>query len=438
MSSPRLSFLYPYFLRPISKPAAVNRYCAPGSQKAHHRGIQTTIRCRQETFAQRYGPATDPQDLPLSSKELKESTDFKKVRTRTKPAQQAKADQVKHASNSREQGQPDGNPSLEGTDTAKQKATQSTILDAEESHPQEETTSHLRVGNDKPLETVLHMEPPSSRSSSASEEEDHNNRPPHLHAPPYVHHFDTFSLVKDLEKGSLTSDQAITLMKAVRSLLAVNLDVAREGLVSKSDVENETYLFRAACSELRTEVQNSRQSTWQKMRTERAHLQHEVDILGQKLTQESLTLKDDLRGMFNDRKMAVRMEQRGMESAIQELNYKITVALNSDSKGEVEGLRWVLTRRAAMAIAGMALLILGSLRYSSYMIHLQDEERKAMAAGSGSGRGPSIEGGLGTAGSGRGRDYTVPAREMGTQTGDSDAMLASMDKGSSPSYVSLG
>ena len=90
------------------------------------------------------------------------------------------------------------------------------------------------------------------------------------------------------------------------------------------------------------------------MRTERATLQHEVDIMGQRLTQESLTLKDDLRGMFNDRKMAIRMEQRAMESSIQELNYKITVALNSDSKGEVEGLRWVLTRRAAMAIVSMA------------------------------------------------------------------------------------
>ena len=116
----------------------------------------------------------------------------------------------------------------------------------------------------------------------------------------------------------------------------------------------ETYLFRAACSELRTEIQNSRKAANEKMRTERAHLQHEVDIANQKLTQDSLTLKDDLRGMFNDRKMAVRMEQRGMESAIQELNYKITVALNSDSKSEVEGLRWVLTRRAAMAIATMA------------------------------------------------------------------------------------
>ena len=90
------------------------------------------------------------------------------------------------------------------------------------------------------------------------------------------------------------------------------------------------------------------------MRSERAHLQHEVDILGQRVTQETLALKDQLKGMFDDRRMAVRTEQRGMDSAITELNYKITVAMAGDAKGDVEGLRWFLTRRAAMVIGGMA------------------------------------------------------------------------------------
>ena len=52
------------------------------------------------------------------------------------------------------------------------------------------------------------------------------------------------------------------------------------------------------------------------MRRERTLLQHEVDILSQKMTQELLTLKDDLKGMFDDRKMDVRMEQRAMESKV--------------------------------------------------------------------------------------------------------------------------
>lgn len=64
-----------------------------------------------------------------------------------------------------------------------------------------------------------------------------------------------------------------------------------------------------------------------------------------------LTLREELKAMFNDRKMAVQEEKQRLDSKVSELNYEITVLLNSDSKSEVEGLRWVLTRRAALAIA---------------------------------------------------------------------------------------
>jgi hypothetical protein len=56
--------------------------------------------------------------------------------------------------------------------------------------------------------------------------------------PPYVHHFDTYSLVKQLGDGGYSQAQAIEVMKGVRAILAQNLDVAQESLVSKSDVEN--------------------------------------------------------------------------------------------------------------------------------------------------------------------------------------------------------
>jgi len=84
----------------------------------------------------------------------------------------------------------------------------------------------------QPLETVLEMPPPESP------EEENAAKPPHLQTPPYVHHFDTFTLVKQVEAGGFTEDQSITAMKAVRGLLALNLGVAKAGLVSKSDVEN--------------------------------------------------------------------------------------------------------------------------------------------------------------------------------------------------------
>ena len=164
-------------------------------------------------------------------------------------------------------------------------------------------------GTAGPMDAILQMGPPS--------EQDPKNKPPHLSPPPYVHYFDTYSLVKELSSGgSFTEPQAITSMKAVRQLLAYHLDIAQSGLVSKSDVENETYLFRAACSELGTEVHNNRRVADEQIRQQRTTLQHEVDILTQGMNTELLSLNDSVRGMFNDRRMAVREEQKAVDSAV--------------------------------------------------------------------------------------------------------------------------
>jgi hypothetical protein len=190
------------------------------------------------------------------------------------------------------------------------------------------------------MDEILHMGPPpdslspppatlvatdqkpneSSTSASGTTKPDPDSpRPtkhPHLTATPYIHHFDSYTLVKQLTAGGYTLHQAILSMKAIRTLLASNLDVAQSGLVSKADVENETYLFRAACSELSAEVHNNRRVADEQLRQQRTLLQHEVDILAQRLNQELLTLNDSVRGMFNDRSMAVREEQKALESRV--------------------------------------------------------------------------------------------------------------------------
>jgi hypothetical protein len=140
-------------------------------------------------------------------------------------------------------------------------------------------------------------------------------------------------------------------MKAVRAILQNNLDLANESLTSKSDVENEEYLFKAACSELQSSLQTARNSEVQRQRSSRTQLQHDTDIISQRLSQELAGMRDEIKGMFNDHKMTTREQQRSIDTSVQELNYKITVSLNSDGKSEIEGLRWILTRRAASTIA---------------------------------------------------------------------------------------
>lgn len=204
-----------------------------------------------------------------------------------------------------------------------------------------------------PLEDVLQMPSPVNdlTLSGGSLSTGNYHQPPHLSPPPYIHHFDTYSLVRDLSKGGFTDDQSITIMKAVRRILQNNLDLARKSLTSQSDFENESYLFKAACSELQSSLQTARNSEIQRQRSSRTQLQHEADILSQRLNQELAGLKDDIKAVFNDHKMNTREMQRMTDTSIQELHYKITVSLNSDGKSEVEGLRWVVTRRAALAVA---------------------------------------------------------------------------------------
>jgi hypothetical protein len=67
------------------------------------------------------------------------------------------------------------------------------------------------------------------------------------------------------------------------------------------------------------------------------------------------------------------------DGQIQELGYKITIALNSEARSEVEQLRWVLTRRAAMTIGVSAFLLFVGLRYTSYVTHQQHEQKKREA-----------------------------------------------------------
>ncbi|EEP78676.1 predicted protein [Uncinocarpus reesii 1704] len=389
MATSRLPFLYPNLLRSV-------RSCEPTTYRsirfppAQHpaAAFHSCPRCEQETsYHQRYGPAAEPHLRPPPWSTGK--GDILPPDSISKGTEKAlnKDDQMQNSKDSSKQtassatGTPDScqsPPSPENSISAS-----STVLASELSPqgnvdagpgsvdpkaadgPSESKDTNHNSATDN-LGSVFQMSDASmasSPSSSSPQPESmslmpspasESHRHPHLSPPPYVHHFDSYSLVKDLNKGGFTEEQSISIMKAIRGLLADNLQVARNGLISKSDFENETYLFRAACSELRNSIQASRNAEIQAQRAQRAQLQHEVDILTQKMTQELSGLKDDLKEMFNNQKISTKELQRSQDTGIQELNYQITVSLNSDGKRVVESLRWILTRRAAVAIATSA------------------------------------------------------------------------------------
>ena len=231
MSIPRLSFLYPHLFNParLYEPALAQRPSHAVRKRPQKQCFSTTRRHAEETYAQRYGTAAEPMPPPSVPNDL---------------GRQRALDSIEKeipSSPSQQEGEKAGSPKKPEKIANSDESGSKYKLDAQENPPplseleakaKEFLNSPRREAISKPLERVLQIETP---SEAKGEEE---QKPPYLEAPRYVHHFDTFTLVRDLGKGGFTEAQSVTLMKAVRSLLAINMEVARAGLVSKSDVEN--------------------------------------------------------------------------------------------------------------------------------------------------------------------------------------------------------
>ncbi len=179
---------------------------------------------------QRYGPAADSLP-PLGAGKVNTTIDTTKGLKSVAPTTVEKKPEAEQAEKGVDANSGPGSP-------PKDFISNSAVFKAGDLPPKKSNqTAPSTEDPSKAMDTVLHMD-----AATTAKSDEH--KPPHLQPPPYVHHFDTYSLVKDLEKGGFTPDQSVTLMKAVRGLLAQNLDVAKDGLVSKSDVEN----VRPLCS----------------------------------------------------------------------------------------------------------------------------------------------------------------------------------------------
>ncbi|KAL8370831.1 hypothetical protein RB595_000937 [Gaeumannomyces hyphopodioides] len=386
MSTTRLTFLYPHLFRAPRLGESASQATQLARRSAARKTAQVGRRIRgarfasatspkQSTFVSRHGKAVEPMPLGGSVDSTASTSGPRGETGRTgrhrraapKPGPTAAFEKSLNGSATRDQTIGAGTAAAPGLPPVIE-------LGAPVQPPPQQPDLTSADGSAKkhtngPMDAILHMDAPESIKKP----------PPHLTPPPYLHHFDTYSLVKRLEEGGYTREQSITSMKAVRALLAQNLDVAQEGLVSRRDVDNETYLFRAACSELSTEVKNNRRIADEHMRQQRTHIQHEADIATQSLNQELLTLNDSVKGMFNDRRMAVREEQKAAESVIQQIHYKMSVKLTSDAKSDIEGLRWVLIRRGILGLIFMGLISVGGIRYVSYIGHEKQKRAKKRA-----------------------------------------------------------
>ena len=231
MAAPRLLFLYPIFYKPLSVPKVKGRPSQDAidcgrCQRSQRRQFTTTLERRLEPFPERHGTAIEPL---LGSR----GDDVRLSRDDGKGPITKKADIAKKVIGGNQDSQTRETLKNDPTNSVlnlNKDPTRSGTASEQKTEQVKGSTSTIKSSTSNPPETVLHVDPPSSTAR--------HEKPPHLQAPPYVHHFDTYTIVRDLEKKGFTQEHSVTLMKAVRGLLTTNLEMAQEGLVSKSDVEN--------------------------------------------------------------------------------------------------------------------------------------------------------------------------------------------------------
>ncbi|KAL1914753.1 uncharacterized protein VTP21DRAFT_8011 [Calcarisporiella thermophila] len=172
-----------------------------------------------------------------------------------------------------------------------------------------------------------------------------------------VYHFDTHKLVAQLESSGFTRGQAIALMRAMDALLSEGVRVTESTLLQKADLENNSYLFKAALSELRTEIEILRRNDTALLRSELAIIERDISTQGQKLREDLGVLKHDIQLEMNNRKAESREEIKRQQLHVHEMNNKYSVSLG-DIRTEIETVKWETTRRGLLLVFSTATGIL--------------------------------------------------------------------------------
>lgn len=206
--------------------------------------------------------------------------------------------------------------------------------------------------------------PPSPETSADNSNSDGGSGPPamaqiselgQMRPSISLHPFDTHTFIKKLEeagflatkrdgdaaaeKGSISSsttflstvkrhDPAEAIMEALRHLLITRGERVLDHHMSKTEVDNQAYLFTAALSELRTELQVRARNDAAALRSMMTLLQREVDGLNQKMREDTGAMKHDIQVDMNNRKGEAKEEQNTLEQEIQDLNNRFTISIS--------------------------------------------------------------------------------------------------------------
>lgn len=172
-------------------------------------------------------------------------------------------------------------------------------------------------------------------------------------------YLDTMKVFNELKSLGFTENQSDVILKLIRENLTVNLNKVQSKILTNMELENETYLFEAAQSELKYETLHSRESDLKNLEMEKYALERLLQVESDELNEYLIMSKNDSQVTINDQISENTLLQKKIKMKIQELDNKITTNINSGIKSEIESLRWHTTISGIVAVLFLVFSMLG-------------------------------------------------------------------------------
>ncbi|EJT97570.1 hypothetical protein DACRYDRAFT_111613 [Dacryopinax primogenitus] len=214
--------------------------------------------------------------------------------------------------------------------------------------------------------------PPSSTSTSSNSNSNSNSTPssssslpvPYPPTPPLPPRaqsqkppFDTHAFIRHLTAHGFPEGRGKAIMRVALEEVGRKRWEAEGRGISRGDLENQAYLFRAALSELRSESSSRSRASSASIRSTLTALRREVDSLSQKVKEDVDTLRHEIQMEVNTRKNESRLETKVPEVEMEEVNHKSTITIG-ELRTEIEQAKWNNTRRGVGVIAFFVVFII--------------------------------------------------------------------------------
>lgn len=171
--------------------------------------------------------------------------------------------------------------------------------------------------------------------------------------------FDSYKVVKKFKESGFSDEEAKLLMKYTYLKLEQKFNWLDQNYSPKVDLENETYLFEAAHSELLFEVTNSREISLMNLTNAMIILKRGFNNLEDETSAQIKLNDDSIKMEINQFKHENNLHQKSLNLKNSDLNSRILSDMVSVLKSEIETFRWQLTRAGISAIVLMVVFILG-------------------------------------------------------------------------------